>query len=201
VVRRHPFAFSPKELTLSSGVPSSPMAPFLRGQRVRMARPYLRGRVLDYGCSSGHLAELCRPDAYLGVDISEEALEVARASHPGYQFDSKVSEHERFDAIVALAVLEHVHDPLDLLTRWAGMLNPGGRIVLTTPHPSFEWILTVGAKVGLFDRHSLDEHDDLLNLARIRELAAGAGLELERYRRFLLGANQLFVLRPGPDAQ
>jgi len=101
--------------------------------------------------------------------------------------------------IAALAMLEHVHDPLDLLTRWAGMLNPGGRIVITTPHPSFEWVLTFGAKLGLFDRHSLDEHDDLLNLARIKQLAAGAGLELERYRRFLLGANQLFVLRPKPD--
>jgi 2-polyprenyl-3-methyl-5-hydroxy-6-metoxy-1,4-benzoquinol methylase len=175
------------------------MAPFLRSQRLRMARPYLGGRVLDYGCSSGALAELCRPEAYLGVDISEEALEVARASHPGYEFDNKVSEHERFDVIAALAVLEHVHDPLDLLTGWAGMLNPGGRIVITTPHPSFEWVLTFGAKLGLFDRHSLDEHDDLLNLARIRQLGAGSGLELERYRRFLLGANQLFVLRSKPD--
>ena len=68
------------------------MAPFLRSQRLRMARPYLRGRVLDYGCSSGALAELCRPEAYLGVDISEEALEVARASHPGYEFDNTVSK-------------------------------------------------------------------------------------------------------------
>jgi 2-polyprenyl-3-methyl-5-hydroxy-6-metoxy-1,4-benzoquinol methylase len=181
---------------LSSGVPSSPFAPFLRSRRLRMARPYLRGRVLDYGCSSGALAELCRPEAYLGVDISEEALEVARATHPGYEFDNKVSEHERFDVIAALAVLEHVADPLDVLTRWSGMLNPGGRMVITTPHPSFEWVLAFGAKLGLFDRHALDEHDDLLDLARIQELVGAAGLELERYRRFLLGANQLFVLRP-----
>jgi 2-polyprenyl-3-methyl-5-hydroxy-6-metoxy-1,4-benzoquinol methylase len=183
---------------VSSGVPSSPFAPFLRSQRLRVARPYLRGRVLDYGCSSGALAELCHPDAYLGVDINEEALEVARASHPRYEFDNKVSEHERFDVIAALAVLEHVDDPQDLLMRWSGMLNPGGRIVLTTPHPSYEWILTVGARFGLFDRHSLDEHEDLLDHARIRQLAGGAGLEVERYRRFLFGANQLFVLGPGP---
>jgi 2-polyprenyl-3-methyl-5-hydroxy-6-metoxy-1,4-benzoquinol methylase len=177
------------------------MAPFLRARRLRMARPYLRGRVLDYGCSSGALAELCPPEAYLGVDISEEALEAARATHPGYEFNNKVSEHERFDVIVALAVLEHLDDPLDVLARWSGMLNPGGRIILTTPHPSYEWILIVGAKVGLFDRHSLEEHDDLLDLPRVRELAAAAGMELERYRRFLLGANQLFVLRPTQDRQ
>jgi 2-polyprenyl-3-methyl-5-hydroxy-6-metoxy-1,4-benzoquinol methylase len=186
----------PGGLTLSSGVPSSPFAPFLRAQRLRMARPYLRGRVLDYGCSIGALADLCRPDAYLGVDTSEEALEAARAHHPQYEFDNKVSEHERFDVIVGLAVLEHVDDPQDLLTRWCGMLHRGGRIVLTTPHPSYEWILTVGAKVGLFDRHSLDEHEDLLDHARIRQLAGAAGLEVERYRRFLFGANQLFVLGP-----
>jgi 2-polyprenyl-3-methyl-5-hydroxy-6-metoxy-1,4-benzoquinol methylase len=178
-------------------VPSSPFAPFLRARRLRMARPYLRGRVLDYGCSIGALADLCRPDAYLGVDTSEEALEVARARHPQYEFANKVSEHERFDVIVGLAVLEHVDDPQDLLTRWCGMLNPGGRLILTTPHPSYEWILTVGAKVGLFDRHSLDEHEDLFDHARIRQLAGAAGLEVERYRRFLFGANQLFVLGPG----
>jgi 2-polyprenyl-3-methyl-5-hydroxy-6-metoxy-1,4-benzoquinol methylase len=184
---------------LSSGVPSSPFAPFLRWQRLRMARPYLHGRVLDYGCSIGALADFCQPDGYLGVDISEEALAVARAAHPRHEFDSKVSEHERFDVIVALAVLEHLDDPLGVLTRWSGMLNPGGRIVITTPHPSYEWVLTAGARLGLFDRHSLDEHEDLLDHARMRELAGQAGLELTRYRRFLLGANQLFVLgrRPG----
>jgi 2-polyprenyl-3-methyl-5-hydroxy-6-metoxy-1,4-benzoquinol methylase len=174
------------------------MAPFLRSQRLRMARPYLRGRVLDYGCSIGALADFCRPDAYLGVDTSEEALEVARASHPGYEFDAKVSEHERFDVIAALAVLEHLDSPLDALTRWSEMLNPGGRIVITTPHPSYEWILSVGARFGLFDRHSLDEHEDLLDQARMRELAGQAGLELVHSRRFLLGANQLFVLRQRP---
>lgn len=186
------------EPTVSSGVPHSPFAPFLRARRQRMARPYLRGRVLDYGCSSGALADLCRPDAYLGVDTSEEALEVARARHPRYEFTNKVSEHERFDVIVGLAVLEHVDDPPDLLASCRGMLNPGGRIVLTTPHPSYEWILTLGARLGLFDRHSLDEHGDLLDHARIRQLAEGAGLEVERYRRFLLGANQLVVLAPRP---
>lgn len=182
-------------------MPSSPFAPFLRSQRLRMARPYLQGRVLDFGCSSGALADLCRPDAYLGVDASEEALEVARAIRPQYQFDNKVSEHERFDVIVGLAVLEHLDEPQDQLTMWSGMLKPGGRIVLTTPHPSYEWILTVGAKLRLFDRHSLDEHEDLLDLARIQQLAGAAGLEVERYRRFLLGANQLFVLRPRPGPQ
>ena len=184
---------------MSSGVPSSPFAPFLRSRRLRMARPFLRGRVLDYGCSSGALADLCRPDAYLGVDINEEALEAARAAHPQYEFDNKVSEHERFDVIAGLAVLEHVHDPVEQLTRWSGMLTPGGRIVLTTPHPSFEWVLTFGAKLRLFDRHSLEEHEDLLDRARMQELAGAAGLELETYRRFLLGANQLFVLRPTSD--
>ena len=183
---------------MSSGVPHSPFAPFLRARRLRMARPYLRGRVLDYGCSSGALADLCRPGAYLGVDTSEEALEVARARHPRYEFANKVSEHERFDVIVGLAVLEHVDDPQDLLLRWCGMLRTGGRIVLTTPHPSYAWILTVGARLGLFDRHSLDEHEDLLDHDRIRQLAEGAGLEVERSRRFLLGANQLFVLGPRP---
>jgi SAM-dependent methyltransferase len=181
---------------LSNDVPSSPMAPLLRRSRLRAARPFLRGRVLDYGCHTGALTAYCRPDAYLGVDIDERALEAARAAHPGYEFDVKVSEHERFDTVAGLAVLEHMHDPLDQLLRWARLLQPGGAIVLTTPHPRYEWILTVGAKLGLFNRHSLDEHEDLLDRRRMGELAEAADLRVETYRRFLLGANQLFVLRP-----
>jgi SAM-dependent methyltransferase len=174
---------------------ASPLAPLLRRWRRHMARPYLHGRVLDFGCNTGMLTAVCQPSAYLGVDINERAVELARAAHPDFEFDLKVSEHERFDVIAALAVLEHVDDPLGLLTTWSGMLTPGGAIVLTTPHPAYEWVLDLGAKLGLFDQHTLDEHEDLLDRGRLLELADQVGLEPVAYRRFMLGGNQLLVLR------
>jgi len=175
-------------------------SPLLSRWRMRAARPFLRGRVLDYGCNTGALAQLCRPDAYLGVDINESSLDIARAEHPRYEFDIKVSEHERFDTIAALALIEHVSAPGELLARWAAMLAPGGAIVLTTPHPSFERVHTVGAKLRVFSSHAHDEHEELLDAWRLHELADAAGLELQTYRRFMLGANQLAVLRRKPEA-
>jgi len=47
--------------------------------------------------------------------------------------------------------------------------------------------------VGLFSRHANDEHEELLDRARLLSVGASAGLGLERYRRFLLGANQLAI--------
>ncbi len=41
---------------------------------------------------------------------------------------------ERFDAILATDVLEHVHDDRDLLRRFLHALRPGGRLLLHVPH-------------------------------------------------------------------
>ena len=169
------------------------LSPWLRKQRIQMARPYLQGRVLDYGCGVGALAALCQPDAYVGVDIDREALAIARSNHPQFQFLSEVAETEQFDTIVALAVIEHVADPMVLFTKFKRMLRRGGHVVLTTPHPSVEWIHTLGARIGLFSREASGEHQQLIDFARMQTYATQSGLVLEKYTRFLLGANQLFV--------
>lgn len=171
------------------------LSPWLREKRLKMAGPYLKGRVLDYGCGVGALAPMCKPDAYLGIDVDRTMLEIARRKHPQFNFVSEVSEAEKFDTITALAVIEHVPDPVALLRKFKRMLKPKGHIVLTTPHPSSEWLHTLGAKIGLFSREASEEHQQLINYEHMQELGAKSGLVLEKNRRFLFGANQLFVLR------
>jgi SAM-dependent methyltransferase len=166
------------------------LSPWLQRRRLRMGPAYLRGRVLDYGCSDGRLAAICRPEAYLGVDINVRALDQARAAHPGF----------RFATLAAFAFIEHVADPGAWLARFASLLEPDGRIVLTTPHPSMEWAHTLGARMRLFSWDAHEEHQELLDQARLQELAADAGLLVETYGRFLLGANQLVVLRRADEA-
>lgn len=171
------------------------LSPWLQRRRISRARPYLRGCVLDFGCGNGALAAFCRPEAYLGIDADDASLATARRLHPGYVFSGDVDREEPFDTIAALAVIEHVPEPADLLTRFRNWMVPGGRIVLTTPHPTFEWFHTVGARVGAFSREAHEEHETLLDRPRMEALARASGLAIERFERFLMGANQLFVLR------
>jgi 2-polyprenyl-3-methyl-5-hydroxy-6-metoxy-1,4-benzoquinol methylase len=166
-----------------------------------MARPYILGRVLDFGCSIGNLAELCSPDAYLGIDIYGKALKVAKERYPQFRFASEVSGSEKFDTIVALAVIEHVAHPGALLQQFKRMLEPAGRIVLTTPHPCVERIHEFGTRLGLLSAHANEEHKHLLDYKLMEELTRKAGLIIETYRHFLLGINQLFVLKQHNDSE
>ncbi len=163
-------------------------------RRQAAVRRHLKGRVLDFGCGVGTLAEICGPADYIGVDIDPRKIEIARRDRPLHRFETAVPEGERFDTVAALAFIEHVSDPAGYLRRFAGLLNAGGAIVLTTPHPSLEWVHTSGARIGLFSHAAHDEHEDLIDKVRMAELLAGTGMRQDVYRRFLLGANQLFVL-------
>lgn len=195
-------------------------SPFLRARRLAAALPYLSGlpsgRVLDVGCGVGELARWFEPGAYLGVDRDEESLAEARRRHPRHRFlplaewnavsavsieptiepaiEPAVETSARFDRIAALALIEHLDAPGAWLAEMRGVLAPGGLLVLTTPEPRLQGVHDVGARLGLFSRAGAAEHQSLLDRRRLEPLAAAAGLEVVEARRFLGGANQLFVL-------
>lgn len=173
------------------------LSPFLRARRIRAVKRHIRGRILDAGCGAGFLADFIDPENYVGVDPDPESLEEARRNHPYHSFhDSLPSPDRRFDSIVALAVIEHFPDPRQFLMELAARLDPGkgSRIILTTPHPRFEKAYKIGAALGVFSRHADEEHQQLLDLPSMKLLAVQSGLRISLYRRFLLGANQLFIL-------
>jgi cyclopropane fatty-acyl-phospholipid synthase-like methyltransferase len=97
-------------------------------------------RVLDLGTGLGHVAlqvaELVGPDgSVVGVDQSEEAIEVARTrAGPNVRFEhadvNAFEDPEPFDAIVARLLLFHVVEPLDLVRRQARALGERGLVVL-----------------------------------------------------------------------
>lgn len=167
---------------------------FLAAQRYKVARPHLRGKVLDFGCANGLLTQWCKPDAYLGVDIDAASIDIARRERPGFRFETELPAGEQFDTIVALALIEHVKDPSGLLATLRPLLSSAGAMVITTPHPRMEWAHTVGAKVHLFSHEAHEEHEDLINLELMKKVAADAGLAVTHYQRFLFGANQLFLI-------
>lgn len=170
------------------------LSPWLCSKRIEAVRPYLKGKVFDFGCGVGHLAALCNPEEYFGMDIDEESLEQARRSYPGFQFQSSYPVSGCFDTIVLLAAIEHIRKPIDLLLELKSRLNNCGHIILTTPHPIVAGIHYVGSKIGLFSAEANEQHEQLFDAERMAVVAAKTGLRISEYKRFLFGANQLFVL-------
>jgi 2-polyprenyl-3-methyl-5-hydroxy-6-metoxy-1,4-benzoquinol methylase len=175
------------------------LSPLLRRARIRAVLPHIQGRVLDIGCGTGELTRWCSENAYLGVDIDPESLAIARRKHGSFRFSEQLPEGETFDLIIGLAIIEHIKFPVRWLQTLKPLLSPGGRIILTTPHPSLEGIHRFGSSVGLFSREAAEEHETLLDGTLMAETAAEAGLAIHLRKGFLLGANQLFVLKTSAD--
>lgn len=192
------------------------LSPWLRRRRFARARPFVAGTavrgeglVLDYGCGVGELAGEVPAELYVGVDRDSESLAAARAAHPGHRFLTPEQlaarpETPEAEVVMALALIEHLADPAGWLGSMSRRLRPGGRIVVSTPEPRLQWAHDLGARLGLFSREGAAEHQSLIGAGEMARLAGGAGLRLAQSRRFLLGANQLFVLEKpvsGPGAE
>ncbi|WP_343711824.1 bifunctional 2-polyprenyl-6-hydroxyphenol methylase/3-demethylubiquinol 3-O-methyltransferase UbiG [Inquilinus sp.] len=99
--------------------------------------------VLDIGCGGGLLSEpMARLGAAVtGVDAGAEAVGVARAhaAESGLAIDYRCSSAEdlaasgaRFDAVLALEIVEHVADVDAFCAALAALLRPGGTLVMST---------------------------------------------------------------------
>lgn len=97
------------------------------------------GSVLDVGCGNGIDAIRYKPNQYLGVDISENLVKVAKERNPEHKFisgnicdiiDKFILDDINFDVIVCKAVLEHVPSEKDALEIFNRMLKVGKTILI-----------------------------------------------------------------------
>lgn len=97
-------------------------------------------RVLDYGCGGGVFAKRLFEAGceVVGIDVAEEALNLARQRVPGVQFlrvcPGQPLPGGGFDVIWASEVLEHVYDTEFLMREFARVLKPEGELLLTVPY-------------------------------------------------------------------
>lgn len=180
------------------------LSSYLARARHEVVSAYIHGDVLDVGCQYGQLRDRHSGQIgrYVGVDVSESAVDEARQRHPDCAFyvldiDEAPLEFEaEFDTIVMMAVIEHIFNLKHLGRNLARALKPGGRAVLTTPTPfGNDVVHRFGAALGLFSKAAADDHIVLFNRKRFQIFAAEVGLVLLEHRLFQIGCNQLAVLQ------
>jgi SAM-dependent methyltransferase len=171
----------------------------LQKWRARMARPWIPegAQVLDIGCHRGEflssLGERIGPS--VGLDPQAVPQTNARYRLLAELFRPPMAFRDgSFDAVVLLATLEHIRDKDPLARECWRLLRPGGRVIITVPSRFVDVIVRFLCKVRLADGMSLDEHHGY-DPRRTPEVFGRHGFVLERWRRFQLGLNHLFVLR------
>lgn len=161
----------------------------------------LKGRtLLDYGCGAGCFAVQALERGagrVVGLDAGPEALAgaalLARRRGVADRLDLTAalapvfSGRARFDAICLRDVLEHMPDDQGLLNALAGLLAPGGRLVLATQNAwSLNFLLEGGVRrliLGQRDWMGWDPtHLRFYTPARLRVLVERAGLRVRGYR-------------------
>jgi 2-polyprenyl-3-methyl-5-hydroxy-6-metoxy-1,4-benzoquinol methylase len=137
------------------------------------------GRLLDVGCGNGETLRVLRDLGWNaeGIDFDPVTVERARSKMLNVRLGTlreQRYDNDSFDAIVMCHVIEHVHDPLDLVRECQRILKPGGRLVVLTPNVD-SWGHRRFHRAWLF----LDppRHLHLFNLSTLRALAAKANLE------------------------
>lgn len=92
-------------------------------------------RWLDFGCGNGGLVRWARTQGASGAVGHETGWIAARAEAAGVPMltDGQLRALEgHFDLITAIEVLEHVSDPVEILTLLRRLLKPSGTLFLTT---------------------------------------------------------------------
>eukprot|EP00088_Acartia_fossae_P039957 TRINITY_DN4159_c0_g1_i1.p1 TRINITY_DN4159_c0_g1~~TRINITY_DN4159_c0_g1_i1.p1 ORF type:complete len:330 (-),score=22.39 TRINITY_DN4159_c0_g1_i1:165-1046(-) len=160
------------------------------------AEPLKGLKILDVGCGGGILSE---PLARLGanvtaVDACKENIEIAKLHSSKQKLTKEINyqcitveefaescndESDKFDAIVASEIIEHVDNPQLFISSMSTLLKDGGSLFITTLNRTTRsWVVAiVGAEyiVGLLPKGTHD-WNKFLKPEEIEEMCDAAGL-------------------------
>ncbi|WP_405897044.1 trifunctional class I SAM-dependent methyltransferase/NUDIX hydrolase/VOC family protein [Streptomyces sp. NBC_00727] len=169
--------------------------------------------VLDLGCGTGSLALLAAGQGHrlTAVDSSPRMVERARAKLAGTGADVLAGDaarppvgDRRFDVILARHVVWLLPDPAAVLRHWAGLLRPGGRLVLVEgvwngDGLSAERLTTLLAPFTERVHHERLSDDPVLWGKKVDDVRYALVARVHRPRRHTEVVDVHLILRRGPE--
>ncbi len=159
---------------------------------VGFLEPRARSTLLDVSCGSGFLlqaAQACGVRAF-GVDLSDQAIRVARGAAPHAGLAVCAGEHlafrdASFDHVTCLGSLEHFLDMPQGLREMRRVAKPDARCVIMVPNRRFAgwWLLGGGTA-------QQDVQEQMLTLGQWRALLVRHGFTVLAVRPDLWHAEQ-----------
>lgn len=166
--------------------------------QLQATNPQEQITVLELGCGfwGSNLLQLSKefPDVrFSGVDIS-----VSSEKMPAELIAADLETWrptQVYNGVLSLAVLEHLIDPLKHFELISTCLGSGGLCGLTSPTPPSHFVLSLLARLGIFDAAEIKDHKSYYTQGGIRHLSKSAGLSVEEYMQMSFGMNQWALLR------
>lgn len=168
-------------------------------EREDIAHLYLKdmlpGRVLDIGCGDARFLNRMKRLGWTAQGIDFDAA-AARNAKNLFDIDVQIGTLESlqfpegtFDAVTMNHVIEHVFDPIALLTEIRRILKPGGRLVVVTPNA-----MSVGHSIyGRFWRGlEPPRHIQIFTPCALETVARSAKFEISRL--FTTAVNAWIIL-------
>lgn len=98
-----------------------------------------KGRLLDIGCANGEYLSVAKAAGWDAIGVEPDGVAAKLASDSGHKviagrIEDVLPTLDSFDAITMSHVIEHLHDPVEVLRECRKHLRPGGLLWLSTPN-------------------------------------------------------------------
>jgi len=127
--------------------------------------------ILEIGCGNGyggHLLNQLEPKSYVGLDVMEEQIKIARQNYPQYEFilqdatDLRQFANASKDVVIIFGVLHHIPEWRKAIDEIARVLKPDGSLFLEEPRgvdiKFFDFFFRWGHPNTDFGLNALEEH-------------------------------------------
>lgn len=139
-------------------------------ESIRKDAPFLKGKLLDFGCGSKSYKELFLVEEYIGLDVEQSGH-----SHENEEVDVFYDgknipfSNNTFDSCFSSEVFEHVFELNESLQEIFRVLKPGGTCLFVVP---FVW-----------DEHEIPYDFGRYSSFGLRHLLVKQGFQIENWRK------------------